>query len=126
MRTTWIRLGLAIVLVFAVGCSDDGTSPTGTTSEASTDGGDGGGGVTDGVVTLTIAGFAFEPATVTLPEGDSLTVRNEDTATHTFTMDDGTIDETLEPGDQVVVTPGAAGGFHCEIHPSMTGTLEIG
>ena len=96
------------------------------TSSPPTDSGTGDGGPADGVVTVTIAGFAFEPATVTLTEGDSLTIRNEDTASHTFTMDDGSIDESLASGDQVEVTPSAAGAFHCELHPSMTGTLVFG
>jgi len=114
-----------MVLSVLVACSGDDTSsvePTGAPADAGTETG----GPTSGVSTVTIAGFAFEPASVTLPEGDALTVRNEDTATHTFTMDDGSIDETLEPGDQVEVTPEAAGGFHCEIHPSMTGSLSFG
>jgi plastocyanin len=73
-----------------------------------------------------MAGFAFEPSSVSVPEGDSLTLRNEDTAAHTFTMDDGSLDVSLEPGQQVEVTPEAGGAFHCEIHPAMTGTLTLG
>ena len=120
MRTGWARASIAIAMVLVVGaCSGSEETPEPA-------GGSEGGGPADGVVNLTMAGFAFEPSSVTLPGGDSLTVRNEDTATHTFTMDDGSLDVSLEPGQQVEVTPETGGAFHCEIHPSMTGTLTIG
>lgn len=120
MRTGWVRASIVIAMVLVVGaCSGDEEAPE-------PGGGSQGGGPADGVVTVTMAGSAFEPSSVTLPEGDSLTVRNEDTAAHTFTMDDGSLDVSLEPGQQVEVTPVTGGAFHCEIHPSMTGTLRIG
>jgi plastocyanin len=73
---------------------------------------------------LTIVDFAFEPSAVQAgPEG-ALTVTNTGDVTHTFTMDDGSIDQELEPGQSVDVIIGTAGAFHCEIHPQMTGTIE--
>ena len=127
MRQRWLRVVMVVTVASVLAaCSSNDTSTTSETTAPASDGGSDAGGPTSGVATVTIAGFAFNPSDVTLPEGDTLTVRNEDTATHTFTMDDGSIDETLEPGDQVEVTPGAEGGFHCSIHPSMTGSISFG
>jgi plastocyanin len=121
MASRWVRgaLVLAAVTGLAACSSDGGDEPATQTTQT-------GGGPADGVVTVTIAGFAFEPSSVVLPAGDTLTIRNEDTAAHTFTMDDGSLDVSLEPGQQVEVTPETGGPFHCEIHASMTGTLALG
>jgi plastocyanin len=56
-----------------------------------------------------------------------VTVTNEDSATHTFTLDDGSVDETVEQGATVTVTVdvSASTGFHCNIHPQMTGQIEV-
>lgn len=121
MGSRSIRAALVLVTVAGLAaCSDDGADGS-TTQTTQT-----GGGPADGVVTVTIAGFAFEPSSVVLPAGDTLTIRNEDTAAHTFTMDDGSLDVSLEPGQQVEVTPETGGPFHCEIHASMTGNLALG
>ena len=120
MRAGWARASVVIAAVLIVGgCSGSEESPE--PSGAPQDGGP-----ADGVVTVTMAGLAFEPSAVTVSEGDSLTLRNEDATAHTFTMDYGSLDVSLEPGQQVEVTPEAGGGFHCEIHPAMTGTLTLG
>ena len=88
---------------------------------AATGGGGGGG------TTITIAGFAFDPDTITVSGPTEVTVTNEDSTTHTFTLDDGSVDETVEPGATVTVTVdvSAATGFHCNIHPQMTGQIEV-
>lgn len=92
----------------------------------SSSGGSGGG----GQVTLTIRGFAFHPETLTKPGGQQATVSitNEDSVTHNFTLDDGGVSRDVPPGQTVQVTvpfpaKGTA-GFHCKFHPSMTGTLR--
>lgn len=88
----------------------------------------GGGGGTGGGADLTIANFAFEPSTLRVVEGQTITVTNEDSVAHTFTTDDGAVDVRIGGGETVEVTLSgvSSGGFHCEIHPSMTGTLEVG
>jgi plastocyanin len=113
-----VVLAAVVMAMGAAACSGEGSDPTEPPADD--------GGPVDGVVTVTIAGFAFEPSSVALPAGDTLTIRNEDSAAHTFTMDDGSLDVSLEPGQQVEVTPETGGPFHCEIHASMTGTLELG
>ena len=129
-KAKWVRLvaGLFVLsLVVAAFSSDDNgggtTATTGsaTGSTAATGGGGGGG------TTITIAGFAFDPDTITLSGPTEVTVTNEDTTTHTFTLDDGSVDETVEPGATVTdpVDVSAATGFHCNIHPQMTGQIEV-
>jgi plastocyanin len=129
-KAKWVRLvaGLFVLSLVVAACSSDdnggGTTATtgGATGSTAATGGGGGGGTT-----ITIAGFAFDPDTITLSGPTEVTVTNEDTTTHTFTLDDGSVDETVDPGATVTVTVdvSAATGFHCNIHPQMTGQIEV-
>jgi len=117
---------LAAVAAFALvacGGDDDGNGGVGSPEPAG--GGDGGTGAAD----ITISGLAFNPSTLDVAPGDTISVTNEDGPTHTFTADDGSFDEELAPGDSADVTVEGESGteipFHCEIHPSMTGTLTL-
>jgi plastocyanin len=77
---------------------------------------------------VTIANFSFQPATVTVQVGDSVTWTNQDGAPHTATADDGSFDSgTLSQGDTGSHTFDTAGTFayHCEIHPNMTGSVVV-
>jgi plastocyanin len=77
---------------------------------------------------VTIAGAAFEPETVTVVVGDSITWSNDDGVSHSATADDGSFDSgTLAPGDTAAVVFGSTGSFayHCEIHPTMTGYVVV-
>lgn len=95
------------------------------------DGGGGGGGETGGgaEADLVASGTAFDPITVPVSAGgDSITIVNEDGIDHTFTLDDGSIDQPLAGGSTVTVDVDitADAPFHCAIHSSMTGTLTVG
>jgi plastocyanin len=144
MRT--IR-ALAVVLLLVVGLSacgsDDGDAKaqasSSTTAPASDDAGGYGGGSSSGSTATDAAGaaagakvsikdFAFGPATVEVAKGATVTVTNADTATHTWTLDDGSFDSgKLAPGKSAMHTFDSAGSFsyHCEIHTSMKGTVEV-
>jgi plastocyanin len=77
---------------------------------------------------VTIAGFAFAPATVTIQVGDSVTWTNQDSAPHTATAGDGSFDTgQLGNGDSDTVTFDTAGTFAyiCSIHPQMTGSVVV-
>ncbi len=79
---------------------------------------------------ITIMNFAFSPQSITVKPGQTVTIVNNDSVTHTFTSDDGTSFNTnsIEPGATATITaPSASGtyGFHCNIHKSMTGTLIV-
>lgn len=124
-KARWVRLvaGLFVLSLVVAACSsdDDGGGTTGGATGA-TETGSGGGGTT-----ITIAGFAFDPDTITVSGPTEVTITNEDSATHTFTLDDGSVDETVEPGatETVTVDVSASTGFHCNIHPQMTGQIEV-
>ena len=128
-KAKWVRLvaGLFVLSLVVAACSsdDDGGGTTATTggatgSTAATGGGGGG-------TTITIAGFAFDPDTITVSGPAEVTITNDDSATHTFTLDDGSVDQTVEPGatETVTVDVSASTGFHCNIHPQMTGQIEV-
>ena len=128
-KARWVRLvaGLFVLSLVVAACSsdDDGGGTTGTTGGATgttAETGSGGGGTT-----ITIAGFAFDPDTITVSGPTEVTITNEDSTTHTFTLDDGSVDETIEPGatETVTVDVSASTGFHCNIHPQMTGQIEV-
>jgi plastocyanin len=128
-KARWVRLvaGLFVLSLVVAACSsdDDGggtTDTTGGATGATAETGSSGGGTT-----ITIAGFAFDPNTITVSGPTEVTVTNNDSTTHTFTLDDGSVDETVEPGATVTVTVdvSASTGFHCNIHPQMTGQIEV-
>jgi plastocyanin len=130
-KAKWVRLvaGLFVLSLVVAACSsdDDGGGTTATTGGATAGTAATGSTGGDGGTTITIAGFAFDPDTITVSGPTEVTVTNEDSATHTFTLDDGSVDETVEPGATVTVTVdvSAATGFHCNIHPQMTGQIEV-
>jgi plastocyanin len=128
-KARWVRLvaGLFVLSLVVAACSsdDDGGGTTDTTGGATgttAETGSSGGGTT-----ITIAGFAFDPDTITVSGPTEVTVTNDDSTTHTFTLDDGSVDQTVEPGatETVTVDVSASTGFHCNIHPQMTGQIEV-
>jgi plastocyanin len=115
-----VAFALALGLVLTACSSDEG----GGSGDGSTTGSTGGGGTT-----IVAQGFAFSPDSLDVSAGQvTLTVTNEDSAEHTFTLDDDSSDTDLPPGATVEVTLDLSStvGFHCRIHPSMTGTLNVG
>lgn len=77
---------------------------------------------------VTIANFSFQPDSITLAVGATVTWTNNDSVPHTVTADDGSFSSgTLAPGATFSRTFPAAGSvaYHCAIHPSMRGTLTI-
>jgi plastocyanin len=79
--------------------------------------------VKGGKITIETSDFFFKPTFIKAKAGATVavTVKNEGSAPHTFTADDGAFDETLQPGDEVtvdVVIPddGTPLVFHCDFH----------
>lgn len=127
-----VSLGLAAALALAVAACGGGatpspapaTAPPGSSAVPATPspapaGGD----------AVTIADFAFEPATLAVKVGATVTWANKDSAPHTVAWADGS------PGSGTLTAGGtpyartfdAAGSFAyvCGIHPSMTGTIVV-
>lgn len=77
---------------------------------------------------VSIANFSFEPATITVPVGTTVTWTNNDAANHTVTADDGSFkSESLGSGATFSQTFATAGTFayHCAIHSTMKGTVVV-
>jgi len=77
---------------------------------------------------VTIASFKFEPATLTISVGTTVTWTNNDSASHTVTADDGSFKSgTLGKGGTFSQTFATAGTFayHCNFHSSMTATVTV-
>ncbi len=113
---------LALVFVFALviliqGCSKNSGNPY------PAPGGGGGGG---GANSISIVDFAFQPNALTVDSGMTVTWTNNSVyTTHTVTSNTGLFDATLSPGATFKFTFNMKGsfGFHCKIHPTMTGTI---
>jgi plastocyanin len=78
-------------------------------------------------VTAAISGFAF-PATIRVATGGSVTWTNADSASHTVTFNDASIPSSEVLGGALTKTMFAKKGtftYHCDIHASMTGSVEV-
>ena len=80
------------------------------------------------VSNITLANFAFNPATMTVTKGSTVKWTNQDEAPHTVTSDAGDWDSSeLNKGQSFNHTFTQTGTFtyHCAIHPSMKGTIVV-
>jgi plastocyanin len=76
-----------------------------------------------------IKGFAYIPATIEIPAGDSVTWTNDDNAPHTVTGVDGAVPVSKGLGfgqtfTQEFDTPGTY-PYYCAYHPGMKGTVVV-
>jgi plastocyanin len=135
-KRRWLWLpGLILVLALTAcgsgsGSSASSASPTAAASASQTasQGASPGASTTD---TIIIKNFMFSPASLTVSPGAVVTVRNEDSVTHTVTdKADPKLFSTgnVAPGKTSTFTapekPGSYPVF-CMIHQYMTGTLVV-
>ena len=116
---------LAVILTLAA-CSGAATPPPGAASPSA--GSPSGGSGASGGSAVTIKGFAFDPATTTVPIGTTIRWTNMDSTNHTVTFDDGSVtSDSLATNATFDRTFSTAGTFtyHCKIHPTMTGTVTV-
>lgn len=96
------------------------TTAAATTSDAPT--------TTAGGGSITIANFTFDPGSITVAAGTTVTWTNGDGPSHTTTSDEEGWDSgVLASGDSfetVFDEPGVF-AYHCSIHPSMTATVTV-
>ncbi|MDQ1508686.1 MAG: hypothetical protein QOG50_530 [Actinomycetota bacterium] len=82
-------------------------------------------------VAMSVHDFAFSPSTLTVPVGTTVQITNTGQSTHTWSSDPGDAQQwdsgPINPGSSFSVTFNGAGqfGFHCNIHPYMTGTVVV-
>jgi plastocyanin len=84
----------------------------------------------DLVITINgvIGGMSYSPAVATARVGQRVVWRNADISIHTATADGGAFDTGfISPGASGALQVTAAGTFpyHCTVHPTMTGTLNV-
>jgi plastocyanin len=80
------------------------------------------------VAYVSIANFAFHPATVHVRAGTTIIWTNYDSVPHTVTFMNGRADSgVLYPGQSAALTIGSQGifGYHCRIHPFMHGWVQV-
>ena len=111
------RLAL-LPLALAAGCSDRSDTPMDPAD--------------DGVPTVTIANFAFGPATITIDRGTTVRWRNGTATFHTVTPDGHSVFaewETNSQGQTFEVRFDQPGRYeyHCEPHRvlGMTGVIDV-
>ena len=133
-------VALSLGLVACGGSGSDSSSSTATETTSEEAGGSGSGeaestesepapsGEAAKSEKVQIVEFTYEPDPVVVQVGGKVIWQNEDTAPHTATADDGSFDTgTIEKGKLGSATFKEAGTFtyHCEIHPTMHGTVEV-
>ena len=81
---------------------------------------------------VTIKGFAFSPAALTVDKGTAVTWTNNDGTTHTVTSganrtQDGKFDQEISNSTEASVTFDTAGTFEyfCRIHNTMKATVTV-
>jgi predicted lipoprotein with Yx(FWY)xxD motif len=75
-----------------------------------------------------IIDFGFDPASLSVKVGESVTWTNTGATAHTVTADDGSFDsKSMAAGATFSQTFAKAGTFayHCAIHPGMKGTVTV-
>ena len=104
-----------------IGCA----TPTAATPAAGTP--SAGGGAEEGGVA--IADFAYDPETIEVPAGGTVTWTNEDGVPHTATAQDRDVLQsgTIAAGETYSQTFDEAGTieYFCEFHPNMKGTVVV-
>jgi plastocyanin len=79
--------------------------------------------------TVTITKSGFNPVSLTIPNGDSVTWKNNDTTNHQIVSDNGSFTATrvLAPGESATRTFPQAGTFayHDASNPALKGTVNV-
>jgi plastocyanin len=81
-----------------------------------------------GATRVTISGYAYQPATVTVMHGAKLTFTNHDQTAHTATSTVTGLDSgTIKPGHSASITVTKPGTYtyYCQFHAFMHGTITV-
>jgi plastocyanin len=107
----WLAVGLGSL----PGCFSDRPS-TGPTPPASSG------------TAIAISDFAYLPANLSIPTGDTVTWTNMDDVSHTASADNDAFDSGVFGGGasfQLEAGPPGIYTYFCRIHPFMKGTLTV-
>jgi plastocyanin len=83
---------------------------------------------TPGTNEVWIQGMAFDPTTITVTSGTTITWTNKDGVAHTVTSNTGLFDSGTINANGTYSHMFATAGtypYHCTIHPSMTATVIV-
>jgi plastocyanin len=127
----WLALLLACVALVAVGCGGDD-------DDDGNGGGGGGGGAAEtteepsaagGGTEVSMKDIKFNPGSVTVNAGDTVTWVNDDSVGHDVTADGFKSGDpgAMQNGDTFEHTFDAAGKFDyvCTVHPGMEGSVTV-
>lgn len=116
---------LIAVLIISVSCNKSSyNNMMGMTGGPGGTGASGGSGVNE----VFIQNMAFNPSTITVTVGTSITWTNKDAIGHTVTSDSGLFDSgTIGTNGTYIYTFATAGTFtyHCKVHPTMTASVTV-
>jgi plastocyanin len=117
-----VALALGLVLALA-GCGSSASPTTGQGAAPSTTAGGTSG---TGGTTVTEQNFAFDPQTLTVKVGDTVTFTNADSAPHNVKIDGQELGSQNQ-GESKTWKATKAGSFPyiCTVHPSMTGQITV-
>ena len=126
-RAARVLLPLALLMIVGALLTGCGSSSKSSASATTSGGSAASTGGTSGDV-IDIKNFAYAPVSITVKPGATVTVKNDDVATHTVT-DSGKFDTgDIAPGASKTFTaPMTAGSYPyiCTIHQFMHGTLVV-
>ena len=123
MQNSKLAMIVIFLMILVVGCSQPPASaPTQNTPTTASPAASG------KLISVTIQGFKFSPADVTVNAGDTVEWTNEDSTPHTVESSDGSLkSDELAKGDKYRFTFTKAGkhDYICGIHPSMHGSVTV-
>jgi plastocyanin len=113
---TWAAV---IVLVATAACGSKSASTGGRATATTAAGGP--------AATVTIKNIAFNPTTVTIEAGQSVIWRWQDSPTQHDVVGDGGLKSPLQSDGSYQHRFASAGTYHyhCTIHPTMKGVIEV-
>jgi plastocyanin len=118
-------LGVLAIAAVAVGSTACGSDKK---TSASTAGKDTSGAAASGTE-ITIKDFKFSPDPLKAKAGATITIKNDDTTTHTVTADSKSFDsgEVANGASGKITLPDKAATvtYHCQIHDFMKGSIEV-
>ena len=121
-RRRIVGLLVALALVLAACGSSASPAPSAAAPSAAAPAGSSAGGA------VAIIDFAFQPASVSVPKGTTVTWTNTGATAHTVTADDASFDSgNVDVGKTFSTTANTAGtiAYHCTIHPQMKATIVV-
>jgi plastocyanin len=124
-RSAIAALSTSLLLV---ACGSSSSSSSTTTAKPASAAAPAAAPVASGLVSVSISGYAYKPATITVKPGTKITFTNHDQTAHTATSTHKGFDTgTVQPGKSATVTftkPGTY-TYYCQFHAFMHGTVIV-